>query len=186
MGRGAGQHPYDNGFKIQWEDFIRHVVGDAPWKHDLMEGARGVQLAELASRAGPSGAGSTFRAEALDRVMRERARMEPVDKTEALRRGHRGDHLASDQDHRLQPYVTGEPIVLPKKGAVPAFNRIAYAAAHVVGDPLADVDPWLEPAVDWERTIAFRNYCGTSGSASPRRWTRRSAASASTGRAPRS
>jgi predicted dehydrogenase len=38
---------YDNGFKIQWEDFIRHVAEDAPWKHDLMEGARGVQLAEL-------------------------------------------------------------------------------------------------------------------------------------------
>jgi predicted dehydrogenase len=38
---------YDNGFKIQWEDFVRHVVADAPWKHDLMEGARGVQLAEL-------------------------------------------------------------------------------------------------------------------------------------------
>jgi predicted dehydrogenase len=38
---------YDNGFKIQWEDFIRHVEADAPWKHDLMEGARGVQLAEL-------------------------------------------------------------------------------------------------------------------------------------------
>ena len=38
---------YDNGFKIQWEDFIRHVVADAPWHHDLMEGAKGVQLAEL-------------------------------------------------------------------------------------------------------------------------------------------
>jgi predicted dehydrogenase len=38
---------YDNGFKIQWEDFIRHVVADTPWKHDLMEGAKGVQLAEL-------------------------------------------------------------------------------------------------------------------------------------------
>jgi predicted dehydrogenase len=38
---------YDNGFKIQWEDFIRHVVAGTPWKHDLMEGAKGVQLAEL-------------------------------------------------------------------------------------------------------------------------------------------
>jgi predicted dehydrogenase len=38
---------YDNGFKIQWEDFIRHVAADTPWKHDLMEGAKGVQLAEL-------------------------------------------------------------------------------------------------------------------------------------------
>ena len=38
---------YDNGFRIQWEDFIRHVVAGTPWNHDLMEGAKGVQLAEL-------------------------------------------------------------------------------------------------------------------------------------------
>ncbi|CAB3781836.1 Gfo/Idh/MocA family protein [Pararobbsia alpina] len=38
---------YDNGFKIQWEDFIRHVVAGTPWRFDLMEGAKGVQLAEL-------------------------------------------------------------------------------------------------------------------------------------------
>jgi len=39
--------PYENGFKIQWEDFIRHVVADTPWSHDLVEGVKGVQLAEL-------------------------------------------------------------------------------------------------------------------------------------------
>ena len=39
---------YDNGFKIQWEDFIRHVVEDAPWKFTLPEGAKGVQLVEAA------------------------------------------------------------------------------------------------------------------------------------------
>jgi hypothetical protein len=61
------------------------------------------------------------------------------------------------KDRRLEPYLTGEPIVLPRNG-VPTFNRVAYAAAHVVGDSLADVDPWLAPAVDWERTIAFRHY----------------------------
>jgi predicted dehydrogenase len=38
---------YDNGFKIEWEDFIRHVVAGTPWKHDLVEAAKGVQLAEL-------------------------------------------------------------------------------------------------------------------------------------------
>src|SRR5437660_1495169 len=38
---------YENGFKIQWEDFIRHVCADTPWKYDLVEGAKGVQLAEL-------------------------------------------------------------------------------------------------------------------------------------------
>lgn len=59
---------------------------------------------------------------------------------------------------RLEPYTTGEPIELPKQGGVPLFNRVAYAAAHVVADPLADIDPWLDAAIDWERTIAFRHY----------------------------
>jgi hypothetical protein len=39
-----------------------------------------------------------------------------------------------------------------------AFNRIAYAAAHIVANPLADNDPWLDENVDWERTIAVREY----------------------------
>jgi hypothetical protein len=38
------------------------------------------------------------------------------------------------------------------------FRRVAFAATHVVADPLADVDPWLEPAIDWPRTIAFREH----------------------------
>ncbi len=38
---------YDNGFKQQWEDFIRHLMEDAPWQYDLHSGAKGVQLAEL-------------------------------------------------------------------------------------------------------------------------------------------
>ena len=37
---------FDNGFKTQWEAFIRHVVEDAPYKWDLVEGAKGVQLVE--------------------------------------------------------------------------------------------------------------------------------------------
>jgi predicted dehydrogenase len=37
---------YDNGFKIQWEQFIRHVVEDAPYRYTLPEGAKGVQLVE--------------------------------------------------------------------------------------------------------------------------------------------
>ena len=38
---------FENGFKLQWEDFIRHVVENKPWHFDLLEGAKGVQLAEL-------------------------------------------------------------------------------------------------------------------------------------------
>ena len=37
----------DNGFKTQWELFLRHVIEDIPFPHDFLEGARGVQLAEL-------------------------------------------------------------------------------------------------------------------------------------------
>ena len=39
---------YDNGFKVQWEMFIRHVVEDAPFRYTLLEGAKGVQLVEAA------------------------------------------------------------------------------------------------------------------------------------------
>lgn len=37
---------YDNAFKIQWEMFLRHVVLDEPWNYSLLEGAKGVQMAE--------------------------------------------------------------------------------------------------------------------------------------------
>jgi predicted dehydrogenase len=40
--------PYDNGFKLQWEAFIRHVAEDAPTRWTLPEGAKGVQLVEAA------------------------------------------------------------------------------------------------------------------------------------------
>ncbi|MDB5804837.1 MAG: gfo/Idh/MocA family oxidoreductase [Betaproteobacteria bacterium] len=39
---------FDNGFKIQWEAFIRHLAEDAPYKWNLLEGAKGVQLVEAA------------------------------------------------------------------------------------------------------------------------------------------
>ena len=37
---------FDNGFKVQWEDFLRHVIEDTPWHYTLLEGAKGVQLVE--------------------------------------------------------------------------------------------------------------------------------------------
>jgi predicted dehydrogenase len=42
---------FDNGFKAQWEAFIRHVAEDAPFKWDLAEGAKGVQLVECALKS---------------------------------------------------------------------------------------------------------------------------------------
>ncbi|TIU03105.1 MAG: dihydrodipicolinate synthase family protein, partial [Mesorhizobium sp.] len=36
--------------------------------------------------------------------------------------------------------------------------RLAYAAAHVVANPFAMTDPWSRPAVDWDKTMAFRHH----------------------------
>jgi Protein of unknown function (DUF993) len=62
---------------------------------------------------------------------------------------------------KLAPYAMRPPREFP--AATPPFNRIAYAAAHVVADPLADGDPWLDAAIDWERTIAFRRHLWSLG-----------------------
>jgi hypothetical protein len=59
-------------------------------------------------------------------------------------------------DRRLEAYTTAPAPARTADGT--GFNRVAFAAAHVVADPLADVDPWLAPAIDWEATIAFRHY----------------------------
>lgn len=58
---------------------------------------------------------------------------------------------------QITPYtLTGAPIPLARRDAK-SFPRVVFAAAHVVADPLADNDPWLTPAIDWERTLAFRH-----------------------------
>ncbi|MDX3077036.1 Gfo/Idh/MocA family oxidoreductase [Streptomyces sp. MI02-7b] len=45
----------DNGFKVQWEEFLRDVAAGRPHRHDLLSAARGVQLAELALRSSDEG-----------------------------------------------------------------------------------------------------------------------------------
>lgn len=42
---------FDNAFKIQWEAFLKHVHDDSPFPWDLLEGAKGTQLSELALRS---------------------------------------------------------------------------------------------------------------------------------------
>ncbi|UJW84434.1 dihydrodipicolinate synthase family protein [Devosia sp. SL43] len=60
-------------------------------------------------------------------------------------------------DRSITSYtLTGEPIPFVRHKATD-FSRIAYAAAHVVADPLASNDPWLTPAIDWDTTLKFRH-----------------------------
>lgn len=63
----------------------------------------------------------------------------------------------------IAPYKVGEPtsFVLPE---APPRTRIAYAAAHVVMDPFADVrDPLVNAAIDWDGTLAFRRHLWSWG-----------------------
>lgn len=46
---------FDNGFKAQWEEFLRHVVDDGEWRHDFLSAARGVQLAEAGLQSSQEG-----------------------------------------------------------------------------------------------------------------------------------
>jgi hypothetical protein len=62
---------------------------------------------------------------------------------------------------RLETYQVREPRQF-KKPSRP-FTRVAYAAAHVVADPWSSREPWLEAAVDWDATIAFRRHLWSWG-----------------------
>jgi hypothetical protein len=62
---------------------------------------------------------------------------------------------------KLAPYTTRPAKKFP--AAKPPFNRIAYAAAHVVADPLADGDPWIDARIDWDATMAFRRHLWSLG-----------------------
>lgn len=57
--------------------------------------------------------------------------------------------------------LRGTAPVQPARGV--KFNRIAYSAAHVVSDPLAAIDPWLQSAVDWDATIGYRQHLWSLG-----------------------
>lgn len=65
-------------------------------------------------------------------------------------------------DGSLMQYVPqGEP--LPVAPVAPPRTRVAYAAVHVVADPLADNDPTLDVALDWEATLAYRRHLWSLG-----------------------
>jgi hypothetical protein len=65
-------------------------------------------------------------------------------------------------DGSLAPYSLG-PAALPVASGGKTRNRVAYSAAHVVADPFADCDPWLDVAIDWDRTIAYRRHLWSLG-----------------------
>lgn len=66
-------------------------------------------------------------------------------------------------DGSVKTYTLKAQPVLPPAG-LPTFNRTVYAAAHVVVNPFATVDPWdASPAIDWDTTLAFREHLWSLG-----------------------
>ncbi len=61
----------------------------------------------------------------------------------------------------MRPFTVSPPRVFDT--ALPPYPRVAFAAAHVVADTMAEQDPWLDAKVDWDRTIAFRKHLWSLG-----------------------
>lgn len=63
----------------------------------------------------------------------------------------------------LEDYTTTANALTPRAPRV-ALTRTAFAAAHVVSDPIAERDPWSgRPAVDWDNTLGFRHWLWDQG-----------------------
>src|SRR5213080_4463956 len=65
-------------------------------------------------------------------------------------------------DGSITPYTMHEPVSWPAPTG-PIRSRVAYAAAHVVCDPLADRDPLSDARLDWEATLAYRGHLWSLG-----------------------
>ena len=65
-------------------------------------------------------------------------------------------------DGTCAPYTLGEPSTYPSSSA-PSHSRVAYAAAHVVCDPLAENGPVSPAHLDWDATMAYRHHLWSLG-----------------------
>lgn len=71
-----------------------------------------------------------------------------------------------DTSGRMQVYaLQGVAPVMPARieRRQTSFNRVAFSAAHVVCDPRQPSDPWVSSAIDWDATIAYRQYLWSLG-----------------------
>ena len=163
---------YDNGFKEQWEMFIRHVCEDAPYKYHAAgrrqgRAARRMRAAELARAA-------------LDRCSAD----------QAVRRSR---HEQADCAHLVAVAETADrgggsrPIAWRHRGCFPQGLRARSTAwrspprmSWPIRSPMS-IRGWRRPSTGTRRSRSAST-SGTSASASPKPWTPHSAAWGSTGR----
>src|SRR5207237_6548005 len=140
--------------KVQWERFLLQVATGTPFPHDFYEGAKGVQLAELALQS--------WRERRWVDVPRLDALPTRIVGAQHAAPLHRSDPKPRTlklprRDGTLAPYTMREPVVWSRP-AGPIRSRVAYAAAHVVCDPLAGGDPLGGAQLDWDATLAYRRH----------------------------
>ena len=66
-------------------------------------------------------------------------------------------------DGTLEPFRLSALKSWPAAPQPRRWNRIAFAAAHIVAAPLAPIDPWIDVAIDWDATLAYRRYLWSLG-----------------------
>jgi len=66
-------------------------------------------------------------------------------------------------DGLLQTYRLNDAASFQRPAPGARFNRTAYSAAHVVADARAAIDPWLQCAIDWDATLAYRRHLWSLG-----------------------
>ena len=66
--------------------------------------------------------------------------------------------LLPKNDGTLAPFAFRDAVRWDAGSARPQWNRVAFAAAHVVADPAAAIDPWIDVALDWDATLEYRRH----------------------------
>src|SRR5256884_6671075 len=66
-------------------------------------------------------------------------------------------------DGSLRAFAPSSPRAWRPPSQLPQWNRVAFAAAHVVAAPLASINPWLDTAIDWDATLAYRRHLWSLG-----------------------
>ena len=146
---------FENGFKTQWEQFIRHVVEDAPHEFDFLAGARGVRLAEAGLQSSRTGAAC------------RPARARPLSRHRCaeLAEWRRRDDVRRRCRRRRRGLTAGSSPRAPalRRPTAPLRSRVAYAAAHVVPRVAGENVPGAPADIDWDATLAFRHHVWSWG-----------------------
>ena len=163
---------FENGFKTQWEQFLRHVVEDAPHEFDFLAGARGVQLAEAGLESSRTGARVDLPELAAARARRDGRAMTVVATIDAAGRGRAGRRCPTRPPSAARPPRCAAASPTPPRtscrGSAPRTSPAHPPTS--TGTP-----PWPSATTS-----------GRGASASPTPWTPRSATWAWTPRPPAS